>query len=871
MSDPNAALFVHTCVWHTCVYGPPYMFTRGLCVLCVAHTCVMCIADACEQELSVWEWTAEGDSALYTTPVPDVVGASSAHTSVAFNPSDPREVVTTGLKAVIFWTWESFILSPFAPVISKKDGASLNNLSFLKTIYLPESSMCVTSSTTGDLVLWDAVPVDYESAANENAMNSTTGGNADMPVETFPRKNVVKTIRLCSGRIDWLSTVDTRYLVVAGSDGAVRFYDFSIRIMAWYEDLNAGPVTSVSFASSAADWQQQPVDEGEFVCPDFMVGTSTSYVIGVECGLFSEIEPENRRGAVLVQGLGDEVPCIACHPTMDRLLIGVYDGTLQLWDYRSRTLLMVQELRQETQGNMGGQGTSVVVRPQTIEFDPSGNALAIGMTSGMIRICDPESLQEVESFAHSDAPITFAKFSGDSNWLAAADAQNYVYIYNFVMGDQQQQQPEDDNESSTSNERMVPKWVYVGRYQSHSKAITGLEFTIREDGRTALVSIGEDRMLVEYDLSNATPETGVTLRSAPTKIEQTAIPTACMWHPLLGGDFEDRIITANNEFKFKQWNADNKSCRRTNLCPTYGGPLNSLIPIPAIDSETNKYGPSNYIVYSTAEKVVGIIKLPLDGNPNKAMGLIGHPSGVSSIAVSADGRVVFTAGGKDRCVNIWNVNVGALEAKEAEAVAEAAALAEGSASMFGELIEPEIKQDIVDYFYYAQLRTQGEDATEEREITGTVPLQEIPNMVRALGYYPSEEEVANMVAEIKYATFTETGEAQEVIDLDTFIKLYINHKPVFGTSKTEIEEAFGVLGDMDWGKMVKLLKERGEVIEEADLKNMLTALMGTSEGEEVLGNLSERLSADDFADKVLGFSEVEEDDFGLTGAEDGAE
>ena len=80
--------------------------------------------------------------------------------------------------------------------------------------------------------------------------------------------------------------------------------------------------------------------------------------------------------------------------------------------------------------------------------------------------------------------------------------------------------------------------------------------------RLALVSVAEDRTLVEYDLSEATPETGFKLRGEPTKIEQVAVPTACMWHPLLGGDFEDRVVTANNEFKFKQWNADNKSCRR---------------------------------------------------------------------------------------------------------------------------------------------------------------------------------------------------------------------------------------------------------------------------------------------------------------------
>ena len=40
----------------------------------------------------------------------------------------------------------------------------------------------------------------------------------------------------------------------------------------------------------------------------------------------------------------------------------------------------------------------------------------------------------------------------------------------------------------------------MGRHRSHGKAITGLEFGTREDGRVSLVSVGEDRCLVEYNL-----------------------------------------------------------------------------------------------------------------------------------------------------------------------------------------------------------------------------------------------------------------------------------------------------------------------------------------------------------------------------------
>lgn len=42
-----------------------------------------------------------------------------------------------------------------------------------------------------------------------------------------------------------------------------------------------------------------------------------------------------------------------------------------------------------------------------------------------------------------------------------------------------------------------------------------------------------------------------------------------------------------------------------------------------------KIAASPFLVYSTFEKIVGLIKLPLDGNPNKAMALVAHPGQVS--------------------------------------------------------------------------------------------------------------------------------------------------------------------------------------------------------------------------------------------------
>eukprot|EP00953_Heterococcus_sp_UTEX-ZZ885_P026793 14445-Heterococcus_DN1.PRE.7 len=135
-------------------------------------------------------------------------------------------------------------------------------------------------------------------------------------------------------------------------------------------------------------------------------------------------------------------------------------------------------------------------------------------------------------------------------------------------------------------------------------------------------------MQVEYDLQRSTAETGLQLVEDPKYIEESAVPTALLFHPLLKGDFEDRVVTASDEYKLKQWNAANKGCRSTSLGPAFGGPVNRLLQVSHM-YEDNVSRPSAYVAYSTTERVVGLMKLPLDGDPGKSMGLIAHPGKIS--------------------------------------------------------------------------------------------------------------------------------------------------------------------------------------------------------------------------------------------------
>lgn len=99
-----------------------------------------------------------------------------------------------------------------------------------------------------------------------------------------------------------------------------------------------------------------------------------------------------------------------------------------------------------------------------------------------------------------------------------------------------------------------------------------------------------------------------------------------------------------------------KICKKTCLGPTYGGEIVKLLTLSPEDGDKQE----KYLAYATKEKVIGIIKLPLDGNPNNAIGLIAHAGKITSINSTVDGKLFFTSGATDFCVNMWTVDYDSL-------------------------------------------------------------------------------------------------------------------------------------------------------------------------------------------------------------------
>jgi hypothetical protein len=181
--------------------------------------------------------------------------------------------------------------------------------------------------------------------------------------------------------------------------------------------------------------------------------------------------------------------------------------------------------------------------------------------------------------------------------------------------------------------------------------------------------------------------------------------TSVIWYPLTPGKDRNIVIT-NDEYKMRMVMVSMVNSemiiKQSVLGPSYGGPIKKLKVIPG----TNK--DKRLLTFSTANKIFGLIYLPLDGNPFRVMGVIGHPGNIQDIKPAKNIEYIFTTGGSDFTINAWKHNITPL----IDAVHNG-----------GEGIEPFLTlleggreglkyQDMVNFFYYAQIKSKDENTTK---------------------------------------------------------------------------------------------------------------------------------------------------------------
>ncbi|KAG5502895.1 hypothetical protein JKF63_04666 [Porcisia hertigi] len=908
------------------------------------------------QEIMIWSWTQTdplllgGGSASVqrafdqVNPLTSVdmapvfvrrIAARDEQTFISFSQDHPELLCTNGLRRVTFWSWKEGMLKYYSPpILQRRFKASVGN--FTQTVYLPGTQMACSGTVDGDVALWSIQPQDRVIKEQD--------------------KSLLKVVRVHSGGVTFITTVQG-YIVTGGMDGIVKFLDAKLRLVAWFDNFNGGPIVSISFdrvppvtmeeAQAAAPDQVDAhlLTEGTaaaslFTAPDFMVSTAHSMIIDVPAKSFHTPEAATHkgrskvaRGRLIVQGQDRAVQCLAAHPYLPRLAIGGHSGNLHLWDYCEKRVVLLSLFRH------------LLIRCMT--FDPSGKWLVVGFTNGVIKILSAETLEEQQTIrpilntttvgtaAGNDAAATAVAeasttqhaltsngsqtatepgqqqqivrkatvsveeicFSHDSLFMATAKDDGSVGLYEYVK---------------TSSSAKKAEWQLVGHHKTHKGPIRGIRFSSNTAGveeAPRLLSLGADKRLIEYDLADSSPETGLLLRTAH-KISQESTPTGFAWLPggcsLLdaasqprdlfefcdeGDDASDRsaarervvkdvvdtLLIATREYKFQVYLSNwNRQCVKTVLSPTFGGPVvhMAVVPLPkqSATPPSSSLFPTHCLVYATKEKVIGLAQLPLRGDPCGSIGVLAHPGSITSMVTSHDGAFVFTAGGPDKAVMQWNIRGDCIMSPSERAavrhcrekggvpLSHLVGAVEGGA-------DGELMKEVVDYFYYAQIRAQGEETTAKRVLHGAIPFSQMPNLLRSLCYYPSEQEIGHLTYEVAnmYGPLDEPLSEVDVdailLDFSQFMRLYINYRPVFGVTRQDIEAAFRTLGadhvtgNIDRDHLFQLLTTEGEALKSNEVSAALTSLLGDGIRLDMLEDV---ITARTFAENLLGFADYDE-------------
>ncbi|OWK61246.1 WD repeat-containing protein 66 [Lonchura striata] len=651
---------------------------------------------------------------------------------------------------------------------------------FSQSVFHVNNTQALTGTSAGKLVVWD--------------MDSPRTLPEELPAKPHG-VTATKVVSLQKESLTVLTVLES-CIVTGDVKGQVKFYDGQLRLLTIYSHDKVGPIQSISFSTILRDRPSAlPGSSQPFLTRNFILSTSdaTMFHVATDSTSFERIMTEAKKA----------VNAIACHPREPLVAVGSHCGLLKVWDYKQTQYLISRIF---TEAGI-----------QCLSYDPEGHFLAAGFTDGSVYILDAISLQSIcEEFQFSQGPVTHISFSHDSKYIATADENYSVTVYKRVL----------QNGSRC--------WEHLAGLDSHYKPIRSILFGVHSDSNEPrLLSLGEDRQLVEYDLKSSIKDHLVVTHR--DRLEQVAVPLCLTWYPQLST--ESFFLTANNCYKMKLYNTTTKMCRKTLLGPTYGSPLEKIQILPRTSSADPQ---QHYLVYITKDKV-GLQMLPVDGNPHKSSAFICHPDGASDFAISHDGRYIFTAGGKERTFMKWKVNLHTLNAAAflgGEDLIPFYNLLDGGRE--GKFFRLAFNSNLIDmaeledYFYYVQLCSQGIKTLETRQVSTHIALEEIPSVMRAIGFYPSEEEIEDMINEVKFSKYADTGEEVTKINLDDFIKLYINHRPALGLSMKTIQRAFQVLGYdnkkgdkvIDRGDFLSLLQCRGEQMTEDELAECLTTLLG---------------------------------------------
>lgn len=193
------------------------------------------------------------------------------------------------------------------------------------------------------------------------------------------------------------------------------------------------------------------------------------------------------------------------------------------------------------------------------------------------------------------------------------------------------------------------------------------------------------QQIVEYDVLESLKESRGLVIAFHKRIFQSALPVSMtlVYNSKAG---EDQLLIADTDMKFKLFDKNTFEILATFLGPIYDSNVQQFVSIYGATTQNDVDGlkvplsaflfklypyfmffflfvqdtsPSHakFFVFSTERNIcVYALSLPIDGNPFRSLGLVGHSGGIKSIKVDSTRRRLFTIGNNCQSLFVWQIN-----------------------------------------------------------------------------------------------------------------------------------------------------------------------------------------------------------------------
>lgn len=284
---------------------------------------------------------------------------------------------------------------------------------------------------------------------------------------------------------------------------------------------------------------------------------------------------------------------------------------------------------------------------------------------------------------------------------------------------------------------------------------------------------------------------------------------------------------------------------------------------------------TDFLVFVAGNKL-GVYLLPIDGNPYRAIGVIGSPYPLGNVCLSHDHTRAFSFGYGEQALSMWKFH---------EPAATCYFLSGGNGlepycSLLPSGKNGYLFQELLDMFYYIQILASGVNTIEERCVNEFIQVTEIVDFMRSVGFFPTGFQTKNMLRELELR-------GADNITFEQLVVLYLNHKPIKGTRGQEIEKALvyfvrmfveesdgtgrsgKYLKTISKKNIVKILTEFAETVDRKQAAMCLKELwleknedrgqdlkegMESIDDQDILKRLPEKIDFNKFIDNLLGIS-----------------